>query len=166
MLSLDLLNTFYAYQRWTTQRILDTAENLTPEQFTAKVGASFDSVRDTLVHVMIVERNWIHRCREVPMPRQAEFQEFPTLASIRQAWAGIEADTQAYLATIDEAMLSYVVEYINSQGQQSAYPIWQMLLHQANHAQQHRSEVAVMLTQFGHSPNGLDLLVYLETLKK
>ncbi len=39
-----------------------------------------------------------------------------------------------------------------------AYPLWQMMLHQVNHATQHRSEVAVIWTQFGHSPGALDLL--------
>ena len=47
------------------------------------------------------------------------------------------------------------------------------MLHQANHATQHRtplrgvlrSEVAAMLTQFGHSPGELDLLRYLEQQK-
>lgn len=38
---------------------------------------------------------------------------------------------------------------------------WQMLLHQANHAMQHRSEVAVFLTEFGFSPGQLDLMRYL-----
>ncbi|MER3418993.1 MAG: hypothetical protein C4290_00025, partial [Chloroflexota bacterium] len=39
--------------------------------------------------------------------------------------------------------------------------LWQLLLHQANHATQHRSEVAYLLTQMGHSPGDLDLLAYL-----
>ena len=36
------------------------------------------------------------------------------------------------------------------------------MLHQVNHATQHRSEVAAMLTGFGHSPGWLDLIRYLD----
>ncbi len=42
-----------------------------------------------------------------------------------------------------------------------AYPLWQLMLQQVNHATQHRSEAAVMLTQFGHSPGDLDFIIYL-----
>jgi uncharacterized damage-inducible protein DinB len=35
------------------------------------------------------------------------------------------------------------------------------MLHQANHATQHRSEVAMVLTEFGYSPDWLDFIRYL-----
>lgn len=45
------------------------------------------------------------------------------------------------------------------------YPLWQALLHQVNHATQHRSEAALLLTAAGHSPGNLDFLVYFDELK-
>ena len=166
MVALELIQTYYTYNRWANRRILSFAEKLTPTQFTAKVGASFDSVRDTLVHTMNVERNWICRCRELPLSPNVEFDQVEDLATIQQHWAQIEATTEAYISTLDETMLARVIQYINSRGHPNAFPIWQMLLHQGNHAMQHRSEVAVMLTQFGHSPGDMDFLIYLDSLPK
>jgi uncharacterized damage-inducible protein DinB len=81
-------------------------------------------------------------------------------------WAVIEADTQSFVKGVTEDDLARVIHYINSQGTPCAYPLWQMMVHQANHAAQHRSEVAVMLTQFGFSPGGLDFLVYIDSMQK
>ena len=43
-----------------------------------------------------------------------------------------------------------------------AYPLWQQMTHQVNHATQHRSEAAVLLTRHGRSPGGLDLLFFVD----
>ena len=58
--------------------------------------------------------------------------------------------------------LSEIVHYTNLQGEPQAYPRWQILLHQALHAAQHRSEVALLLTRLDHSPGWLDYLIYID----
>jgi uncharacterized damage-inducible protein DinB len=162
MPALDLVTELYAYNRWANQRILDTAEMLTHEQLLAPVGASFPSVRDTLVHTMQVQYNWLHRFQEKSLPAPMPLDDFLNLAVLRAAWESIDQETEAYIANLTETNLFQVIEYVNSHGVLCRYTRWQMLLHQVNHATQHRSEVAVMLTQFGHSPGWLDYLVYID----
>jgi uncharacterized damage-inducible protein DinB len=58
-----------------------------------------------------------------------------------------------------------MIAYTNTKGKPFAYPLWQLMLHQANHATQHRSENAAMLTRFGHSPGDLDFVLYLDLVK-
>src|ERR671936_693700 len=85
-----------------------------------------------------------------------------SLDSIRARWDGIERDTHAFVATLTDADLARVVEYTNMQGERWAYPLWQQMLHQVNHATQHRSEAAMMLTRFGCSPGWLDVLYFVD----
>jgi uncharacterized damage-inducible protein DinB len=162
MMLVEVITSLYTYNRWANQRILDTAKMLTHEQLLAPVGASFPSVRDTLVHTMHVQHNWLHRFQENPLPAPMNPDDFPDLAMIRTAWNRIDQETDDYITSLTETALSQIIEYINSRGQSCRYTRWQMLLHQVNHATQHRSEVAVMLTQFGHSPGWLDYLVYVD----
>ncbi|HJP27606.1 MAG TPA: DinB family protein [Dehalococcoidia bacterium] len=37
-------------------------------------------------------------------------------------------------------------------------PLWELMLHVVNYGTQHRSEVEMMLTKFGHSPGDMDIL--------
>jgi uncharacterized damage-inducible protein DinB len=95
-------------------------------------------------------------------PPSLDPHAFPTSATLYQHWLVIDQAAQAFLAGLDEAALAMIRAYINSQGEPNRYPIWQMLYHQANHAMQHRSEIALLLTQLGHSPGWLDVLYYLD----
>jgi len=75
----------------------------------------------------------------------------------------IERETAEFVANLDAAQLDQGVAYTNTSGQpQRILPLWQLMVHQVNHATQHRSEIAAMLTHFGHSPGELDFLRYLQ----
>ena len=60
---LEGIRDLYAYSAWANARILDTAAQLTAEQFTAS-GDGFDSIRDTLVHTASAQWLWLERWRE------------------------------------------------------------------------------------------------------
>jgi uncharacterized damage-inducible protein DinB len=158
----EVIRSLYRYNDWANGRLLDTSARLRREQLLGGGGASFDSVRDTLVHTM--DAQWVYLERWHGRSPRASFAaaDFPDLATIRARWAAIERDTQAFVAALTDADLARVVEYTNMQGERWAYPLWQQMIHQVNHATQHRSEAAVMLTKLGCSPGGLDLLYFVD----
>lgn len=161
---LDYLRTLYGYNDWANRRILDTAERLTPEQLHTDGIASFGSIHATLVHTMGVQWLWFRRLRGESPAALPDAADVPDLAAIRARWAGIEADTQRFIAALEpegENAPNRVVTYARMGGQPLSQPAWEILLHVVNHSTQHRSEVAAMLTQFGHSPGDLDLTKYL-----
>jgi uncharacterized damage-inducible protein DinB len=151
----------YAYSAWANARILATAAKLAPEQFTAEVDSS-DSIRDTLVHTASAQWLWLERWRGGSPRELWDPAGFPDVATLRTRWNEVEAATSGYLARLREPDLGRVVSYVNFQEERWAYPLWQQLLHQVNHATQHRSEAALLLTRLGFSPGWLDLLVYVD----
>ena len=158
----EVIRHLYEYNAWANARNLDTAGALTPAQLLAPGGASFDSVRDTLVHAMGVQWLYLERWQGRSPRALPDAARFPDLAAIRARWTEIERDTQAFVAAVDDARLAAEVAYTNMQDETWAYPLWQQMIHQVNHATQHRSEAAVLLTQLGHSPGWLDLLYYVD----
>ena len=71
---------------------------------------------------------------------------------------------EAFLAELTPPQLAKPISYTNTQGQEFAYPLWQMMVHVVNHGTHHRSELAEMLTRVGHAPPAMDLLVYYDEL--
>ena len=68
---------------------------------------------------------------------------------------------RAYLAGLTDDDLTATIQYTRTEGVQLETPLWQILLHVINHGTQSRSEAAVLLTQFGHSPGDLDYMIFL-----
>ncbi len=158
----DAIRTLYAYGAWANARVLDAAARLSQAQLTAADDGGYGSVRDTLVHIAAAEWLYLERWRGRSPTALWDPQTFPDVATIRDHWAAVERETAAFVAGLREDDLEKVVAYVNFQGQTWAYPLWQQLLDQSNHATQHRSEAAAALTRFGHSPGWLDVLLYLD----
>ena len=157
-----VIRELYDYNAWANSRILDATIALTPAQLVAPGGVSFESVRDTLVHTMGAQWVYLERWNMRSPRALPEPAGFPDLAAIQARWGEIERDTQAFLAGLDDTRLAADLAYINTHGETWTYPLWQQMIHQVNHATQHRSEAAVLLTQMGHSPGWLDLLYFVD----
>ena len=159
---LEAILELYAYSAWANARILETAGQLTREQFTTQ-GDGSDSIRDTLVHTASAQWLWLERWRGTSPAELWDPIDFPDVTALRTRWDQVEEATSDYLGMLRESELVRVVSYVNFQGERWAYPLWQQLLHQGNHATQHRSEAALLLTRLGYSPGWLDLLVYVDS---
>jgi uncharacterized damage-inducible protein DinB len=160
---LEAIRTLYAYSSWANQRILDTAERLKLQQFIAPNDGN-GSVREILVHAAWAQWVWLERCQGNSPRERWNPGDFAYVATLRDRWAGVETATQDYLSGLREADLDRTITYVNFQGQTWSYPLWQALVHQVNHATQHRSEAALLMTRLGCSPGDLDLLVYEDEL--
>jgi uncharacterized damage-inducible protein DinB len=161
---LDVIRSLYQYNVWANHRVLLAASELTPEQFLAQAGSSYPSIRDTLIHTMSAEWIWLSRWKGTSPSAMFDVTGFPELQSIQTRWETIEVETQLFIDQLNLLQLGKVVSYVNTRGEKWSYPLWQQMIHQVNHATQHRSEVAVMLSDFGCSPGDLDYLVYQDEL--
>ena len=166
MMHLDMLRLLYSHNAWANARILDTAAALTPEQSRTPNIAGLASVHDTLTHTLGAQQLWFSRWRCTSLVTTPAPADYPDLAAIRERWEKLEADTGAFVAALgvdEEHDPARDVTYANTRGQTWTKPLWQLLLQQVTHAAQHRSEIAAMLTHYGHSPGWLDLVIFLDS---
>jgi uncharacterized damage-inducible protein DinB len=163
---LDAIRSLYQYSRWANHRILETSSSLASVQFLAPEGASYPSIHETLVHTMSAEWIWLSRWRGTSPTAMLRAADYPDLAAIQTRWSEIETEMQQFVEQLHSGRLIEEITYTNTRGVQWTYPLWQMMLHQVNHATQHRSEVAAILTRFGCSPGDLDYLVYMDLSRR
>ena len=157
----------FDYGYWANERILNAAENLTRDQYTAAVtGLSMGSTHATLVHTLAAERIWRQRIVDglSPMALLSE-ADAPTFEDLRRLWADEEAAMRAGLAGLTDEALAGRLAYRMTNGQPNEETLWQLLAHLVNHGTQHRAEAAVALTAFGCSPGDIDLIVYMREKK-
>jgi uncharacterized damage-inducible protein DinB len=156
----------YRYNAWANARILNAAEGLTDEQFTAPASFPHGGVRGTLVHAMFAE--WIFRFRweGVSPTERLKEENFPSVASLHSRWVDEEAKLMAFIENLTEERLNAPLEYKTTKGvliKEKA--LWTVMLHVVNHGTQHRSEAAALLTDLGHSPGDIDMIFFLREQK-
>jgi len=156
------LRSLYDYNAWANARILEASARVSREQLVLSRGAYFESLRGTLVHTMAAQWLYLERWQGRSPRAMPQAADFADLLAIAVRWAEIEGATHAFVAGLGDADVARVIEYTNFQGERWAYPLWQQMMHQVNHATQHRSEAAVILTELGCSPGGLDLLFFVD----
>lgn len=165
-MNLKSILTLYSYNAWANGRILLVTGLLTDLQFKRQPVAGLGSLRDILVHTLGAQWIWLSRWKGISPSSMPDPHEFPNLDSLRIRWTEIEGETQAFVQDLKEATLHREVAYTSLSGRAFSEPLWQLMLQQANHATQHRSEAAVLLTLFNFSPGDLDYIYYLRLVRE
>ena len=163
----DIL-TLYDYNAWANRQILAACARVSQEQFLDAPTNSAGSLRDTLVHTLDSERAWQMLCQHSTLDgfRDLEEAAFPTVAVLTERWHEEEQAMRDYLAQLADGDLDGYVRYTTPEGDRRERVLWHCLVHSINHGTQHRSEAAVMLTDYGCSPGGLDLTLFLNSYQE
>lgn len=162
----EALRTQYEYTCWATSHAMDVAGGLTTAQLLEPGRAGQASIRDTLVHMMSAHRGWLSwwdgsLSAIEAYNRQMSPADYPDVPALKRAWTEIEQQTMAFVSGLRDDDPDRMYGFDLPNGQRWEMSLWGMMTHIVNHGTQHRSEVAMMLTELGHSPGDLDLIYYL-----
>lgn len=162
-MALDMVRGLYAYHRWANRRLWDVAVALGEDVAQRDVGTQFSlpTLEGMFAHLYGADRVWLSRWTGDSSARLPGDRDFPSLAGLRPTWAALEAEQNAFLESLGDADLGRPIEYRNLQGTSLRFPLGPLLLHVANHATHHRSEIATMLTMVSGSPPDSGINTYL-----
>ncbi|MGB0036139.1 MAG: DinB family protein [Candidatus Acidiferrales bacterium] len=150
----------YDYNSWANHRALDACAALNDEQFTRDLGSSFRSVRDTLVHLLLVEWIWLERWHGRAPTSWPPSSDFPDLEAVRRRWDEGERNLIDYIASLEPEDLTRVIHHKTMKGDPQSAPHWQMLQHLVNHQTYHRGQITTLLRQLGAKAISTDLIAF------
>lgn len=156
----EIIASMYEYGAWANERLLSHAATLTDDQLRRRSSQGYQSVHETFVHLLGADLRWFARWKEEPLPPVLTAQDFPTLDAIRERWTALLPERRRYIAGLREDDLRHVIRSKTADGQVLELSRWQGMMQCANHGTQHRSEIAAMLTDAGHSPGDLDYSLF------
>ncbi len=155
----ELLLALYDYGVWANAKVLHLAAQLPDEQYRKRWSEGYQSIHDTLVHNYGADQRWLARWQGDPSPAIVNPAELSALAEIQKRWDTLAAGRRAYIETLTDAQLDEEIAWVRGQ-ERTMLPRWQAMMTAATHGVQHRSEIAAMLTDAGHSPGNLDFVQY------
>jgi uncharacterized damage-inducible protein DinB len=155
----EMIAGLYEYGAWANGRLLAKAASLSHAELSQKLSKGADPVLPTFAHLVSADLRWFARWRGDTPPPMLSALDLPTLGAVSQRWDQFYPARRAYIASLGDATLREPIRWVRDQGTVTI-PRWQAMLQCANHGTQHRSEIAAMLTDLGHSPGDLDFSLY------
>ena len=160
-MAIPMIRELYAYHRWANRRLVDVAAGLGLEPFERELGPqwSLPSLRRMFAHIYGADQIWLWRWQGVPTTT-IPGADIRSLDELQARWDALEKEQQRFIDGLTPADLDRVVEYRNTQGDPFRLPLGPLLLHVANHATHHRSEIATMITTISGSPPDTGINTY------
>lgn len=153
--------TLYGYNQWAHQQMWACVMQLSDEQFTQALDYSVGSIHNQCVHIMSAENMWLKRIQGIEGPGFYAPADYPTREAVREQWDHIRGALNAYLDTLTEAELDRVIEMYTTKGHYYANPVWQILMHLANHGTDHRAQVLAMIHSLEGETAPQDVILFL-----
>jgi uncharacterized damage-inducible protein DinB len=157
------IRTLFDYNDWAFERIWDCITHLSDEQFTEEIDYSTGSIRNIVVHMMSATQRWINRLQETEAAPHLSFEEFDTLIKTKTKWDEMSLMALDYVYSLSPKDLDETIHWdLPARGLQLDNHRWEILLHVANHATDHRAQILTLLHQHFHVETvEQDLLFYL-----
>jgi len=163
-MELEMIRTLFAYNDWANRQLLGMAALVSAMDYKKEMGPAWGSIHGTLAHIWAADQVWFSRIQghsPLAIPGTADLS---SLGLLRSRMESLMEERRVYLHKLGAEDLSRAVHYRDTKGNPYAQTLWQILVHVVNHGTDHRSHIAIMMTEMGYQAPVLDFIVYLRNL--
>jgi len=158
----SVLTTLFAHNAWANLKLLDFCEKLSDEQLDATAIGCFGSIRDTLWHIVGGEVSYVERVNGKLPPQPFSPDQFPGFAALKDAarWTNDELH-QLALSARQDTMVTESEGDLNVE-----YRLASLMMQAINHANEHRAQIAAIITQLGMEPPDMSGWQYMGDIRE
>ncbi len=146
------LRALVAYNDRANIVLLDALDGLSDEQLDARCGASQESMRSTMQHVVWAQNVWLGRWGVRVAADETD---------MRAGFAASHSALRTFVESHTAAEFAANIDYTDSRGTPFSIPLWQLVTHVCNHGTHHRAECGLLLGQLGRSPGDIDFVYFM-----
>ncbi len=149
---------FFQYNLWANLRLLDACIHLSDAQLDATTKGTFGSVRETLMHMLAAEEGYARTLTgKIPTPPLGDLTHFPDFDKLRRRAKGSGEALITFAEQVEQEELSQI---LHLDGGTYDAPVIVVVIQAINHAIDHRSQIATLLSQQDIEPPDLDGWAY------
>jgi uncharacterized damage-inducible protein DinB len=151
------MSDMFAHNTWANVRVIDVCSKLSGEQLDGTAEGTYGSIRDTLVHIIEAEESYLFRLNGERFDPPVTDQEWPGFDLLRSRAQEIGAGFERVIAEDDPGR---AVTWTRKNGDTPSMPMGMFLVQTINHGNEHRSQLATVLTHLGIEPPELSGWLY------
>ena len=139
------------YNLWANTIVCSWLEQINDEQWTRETVSSFNSIQQTVLHLISAEKAWLERFKKNPniVWLQNEFKG--SKEDHIKLWKETSTELKSFIDAFDENDLDTNLDFKRLNGDAYSMPFYQLFAHVVNHATYHRGQLVTMLRQVGFS---------------
>ena len=134
-------------------------EQISDGQWTKEVISSFNSIQETVLHIISAENAWLERFYKNPVTVWIQSEYKGTKDEHIALWLKTSEKLKAFIDEFDESNIGAKLDFKRLNGNAYSMPHYQLFAHVLNHSTYHRGQLITMLRQVGFTNVGsTDLL--------
>lgn len=136
------------YNLWANTIVCSWLEQISDEQWNREIISSFNSIQETVLHIISAEKAWLQRFKKEPVEWLQSTYKGSKEDHIK-LWKETSAELKNFIDAFDEKEFDTNLDFKRLNGEAYSMPYYQLFAHVVNHATYHRGQLVTMLRQAG-----------------
>jgi uncharacterized damage-inducible protein DinB len=139
---------------WANKIVWGWLDQISDEQWNQHIVSSFNSIGETVLHVVSAETVWLDRLNKIEAPVWLQSSFKGSKEETIELWKRSTSGLKKFMDEFDEAGMMDILVFKRLNGDRYEMPHYQVFAHVFNHSTYHRGQLVTMLRQAGFTNVG------------